>query len=821
MRIIKSYPFLKLINSYVIDAPVPSNINYLWNFGSLLGLCLVIQIVTGVTLAMHVRCDSVSMSRGPASIVPSFAIRLSGLGFGENSRLNLASLLKAKVCSKPISIKAFARSFFYDKTHTSRTIITTVLKLRESLGGNRWITSLWDCSAWSSIEGGSTGYSIRVMKVMGIVSKGKQRTLITNTGLPKGSNTYRQRNSYSTWVGDRPSLYSTYDLGNLRWKGRTVATLLFRRSYVSSGDTEEKSNVGSKLNKLSIRSKDYPEHKIDRNLYALICNVDTLIYAYDNIKSKPGNMTQGVTPETLDGISMEKLEKLAADLKSDKFKFSPSRRVEIPKESGGNRTLSIASPMDKIVQEAMRLVLEAIYEPLFIHNSHGFRPKKGCHTALKQINSEFQPAQWIIEGDLTKCFDSISHQKLMQLIENKIEDRRFTKLIWKSLSAGYFEFRVFKFNIAGTPQGSIVSPILANIFLDQLDHFVLDLKKDFDKGVRAPRSKESRYYEYHILKARKEGRKQQMRKLIAERTKYPSIDFGSDGFKKLLYVRYADDWLIGIRGTHKEALDILDKVRKFCDSIGLEVSDSKTKLTSFNREWVMFLGTKIGRSKHSNCSHMGKESWTKRNKLGIRLEAPLHRIKDKLVKASFMKGGKSAPKFLWLHHSHDQILNLYNSVLRGYLNYYKFVHNYGRLASYLEFILKQSCAKLLATKFSLQTMAKTYRKFGSRLRSPDGHKFYKPDYKISMKFLTSASPDIGAMFRQKTNFGLDNQNCSVCGSDYRVEMHHVRAMKDLNPKISYMDRQMVRINRKRIPLCRTCHMLKHRRTETVFDKDKK
>lgn len=273
----------------------------------------------------------------------------------------------------------------------------------------------------------------------------------------------------------------------------------------------------------------------------MVTSVDMLIYAYDNIKSKPGNMTPGTTPETLDGISLEKLEDLSKSLRSEKFTFSPSRRVEIPKASGGTRPLSIASPMDKIVQEAMRLVLEAIYEPLFADSSHGFRPNRSCHTALKKVSQEFQPVQWVIEGDLAKFFDTISHQKIMQIIENKIKDRRFTKLIRKALKAGYLAFGRPKINIVGTPQGSIVSPILANIFLHQLDLFVLSLKNEFDCGMKAPRSKASRYYEYHILKARKEGDMVKMRKLISERSREVSIDFGSENFKRLSYVRYADD----------------------------------------------------------------------------------------------------------------------------------------------------------------------------------------------------------------------------------------------------------------------------------------
>lgn len=374
---------------------------------------------------------------------------------------------------------------------------------------------------------------------MDFASKGDSRTLALNTGLPKGGNSYRQRNTYSTHP--LSAAIEGYALSNVKGRGRSVALTSFKRTYVSGGDTEVKSNVISKLNELAKRSASNLDIKIDREIYRLVSSTDMLIYAYENIKSKPGNMTPGVSPETLDGISKENFEKISRSLRDESFSFAPSRRIQIPKGSGGSRPLSIASPRDKIVQEAMRLVLEAIYEPLFLDSSHGFRPKKGCHTALKKASQTFQPVQWVIEGDLAKFFDSIPHNKLMNIIEDKIVDRRFTKLIWKALKAGYFEFKTFKSNVVGTPQGSIVSPILANIFLHQLDTFVDSLKEGFDKGSKAPRSKESRFYEYHILKARKEGDILKMRRLIAERSMAPAIDFGSDTYKKLVYVRYADD----------------------------------------------------------------------------------------------------------------------------------------------------------------------------------------------------------------------------------------------------------------------------------------
>nr|UYR50718.1 hypothetical protein [Morchella crassipes] len=240
-----------------------------------------------------------------------------------------------------------------------------------------------------------------------------------------------------------------------------------------------------------------------------------------------------------------------------------------------------------------------------------------------------------------------------------------------------------------------------------------------------------------------------MRKLIAERSQSRAIDFGNDGFKRLSYVRYANDWIVGIRGTHQDAKEILNKISLFCASIGLTVSESKTKITAINTDPTLFLGTSISRSNHRSHSKMGTMRRLRRNNLGLRFEAPLDRINKKLSQAKFMVNGKSAPKFLWLHNDHDQIIVLYNSVLRGYLNYYSFTHNYGRLATYLEYILKQSCAKLLATKFTLGTMSQTYKKFGDRLTSPKGKTFFKPSYRATYKYKVKPNPVVEPYLKRR------------------------------------------------------------------------
>ncbi len=172
---------------------------------------------------------------------------------------------------------------------------------------------------------------------------------------------------------------------------------------------------------------------------------------------------------------------------------------------------------------------------------------------------------------------------------------------------------------------------------------------------------------------------------------------------------------------------------------------------------------------------------------------------------------------------------MYNSVLRGYLNYYKFTHNYGKLVSTLVLVLKSSSAKLLAAKYSLDTMAKTYQKFGPQLTAPNyteksaktkqakskSVSFLNPSYKMTFKFLTKDTPIISAMYGSKSLATLDGLECVACGSDYRVEMHHVRALKDLNPKLSAIDRLMASRRRKQIALCRECHMRKHHNKDNL------
>jgi group II intron reverse transcriptase/maturase len=649
--------------------------------------------------------------------------------------------------------------------------------------------------------------------------KESNRIHTATPGLPKGSNSY----------GNRAIVVPEITVNAVNIWGRVAAKSAFSyRNYSTGRATDLESNVMKKLQDLHLRSSKFPNESIDRNLYKLLCDTEILVIAYNKLKSKPGQMTPGVNPETLDGMSLEVLNEIVERIQDETFQFKPARRVQIPKASGGTRPLTIASPRDKIVQEAIRLILEAIFEPIFSEYSHGFRPQRGCHTALKAVRQQFQPVNWVIEGDISKCFDKIDHSKLMAIIEDKILDRRFTRLIWKALKGGYFEFRTYHNNIIGTPQGSIVSPLLANIFMSQLDEKVTKLKEEFDRGSKSKISSVANVYHSKISRAKLRGDMELVLKLTRESRKLPSANFEDSSFKKLTYVRYADDWMIGVKGTLQETQAIMAKVKDFLGEIGLTLSETKTKITNLVTGEALFLGTTIKRAREYSYTRPSHNNMLRRNSKKLRMEAPIARIINKLHTANFMKNNESCPKLIWMPLEHRQIIHMYNSVFRGYLNYYKFAHNYPRVASRIGYILKQSCAKLLATKLSLGTMARVYKKFGPNLaishtdaKDPKKVKEYSfliPSYKITLSFLTNSNPIIKALYGSVSITTLDNLECTNCGSDYRVEMHHVRHMKDLNPKLSSLDKLMVRANRKQIPLCRDCHMKHHREHPKVSSK---
>nr|YP_009517185.1 hypothetical protein C0991_000013 [Blastosporella zonata]AYE93076.1 hypothetical protein C0991_000013 [Blastosporella zonata] len=655
------------------------------------------------------------------------------------------------------------------------------------------------------------------IKEMSEKPKSMSSRIHTNTGPAKAGLGYAVRglglavNRYGVLIGTRStskmSLWSSPVLTFLR---------------ANSTGTGCSTNVLDKLRDLNNRSKNLPDLPIDRDLYkTFILNKDMFLIAYNRLKSKPGMMTPGISPRTLDGMSSEIIEDTISKLRSESFSFSPGRRFENAKASGGTRPLTIGNPLEKLVQEIIRMVLEAIYEPSFKNTSFGFRPKRSSHTALRYVFTKFKGCAWWLEGDIKGCFDKIPHDKLMELLSLRIKDQRFLQLIRKALNAGYMLNNIPKYDVVGTPQGSIISPILANIYLHQLDEYVEKLKYEFDVYGQRKRHPMVRKLQWLITKAKRIGDTKEVRRLAVEMRNNPN-KLINDGNRNIQFVRYADDWIIAVNGSYKEATDILAKVTAFLGNLGLTVSPTKTKITNTYKEPAVFLGTNIAHSRYTTYSLHRKGSF-QRNSGFLVLSAPMTRIQKRLREAGYLKNHRGVTRTVWLSLEIRQILNLANSIIRGYENYYSFVVNKGQLCSYVYYIIKDVVLRTLANKLSLKTRAAVINKFGPNLQLFDQNNrdkdknpklitsLYKPSYRINVwDFKGSVNTNIKALFASEFSLAnLDGLSCVVCGSEYKVEMLHVRAMKDIKHKKGTLDYLKAKRNRKQIPVCRDCHMKHH------------
>ena len=370
------------------------------------------------------------------------------------------------------------------------------------------------------------------------------------------------------------------------------------------------------LNSLATHSRQ-PDYKFER-LYRLLFNERMYHVAYQRIYAKEGNMTKGADNKNIDRMSIARIAKLIASFKDETYQPVPSRRVYIPKKNGKKRPLGIPTFNDKLLQEVVRMILEAIYEGSFDMNSHGFRPKRSCHTALRQIQQTFNGARWFIEGDIKGFFDNINHDVMITILGKRIADERFLRLIRKFLNAGYIENWTFHKTYSGTPQGGIISPILANIYLDQLDRYMREYIQRFDKGKERADNPERIKFEYGkrlaVLKLKKVKNKEERKSIVREIKGYDkgraAISCGVDmdeNFRRLKYVRYADDFLCAVIGTKAEAETIKQDIKMFLqEKLALELSEEKTLITH-GRKSAKFLGYEI---------YVRKSTQTKRNKAG-------------------------------------------------------------------------------------------------------------------------------------------------------------------------------------------------------------
>lgn len=559
---------------------------------------------------------------------------------------------------------------------------------------------------------------------------------------------------------------------------------------------------------------------INEKLIHVISDIDVLRLSYELIKSKPGNMTLGITEETLNGLDLEFLLKMSKTIKSGKYKFSASRRVWIPKSGKTEeRPLGIASPREKIVQKSLEMVLTAIYEPLFKDTSHGFRPNKGTHSALKMVDVTFKGANWFIEADISKCFDEINHEVLMNILKKKIKCDKTLALLKSALRAGYIEVGgLSEKGILGTPQGSVLSPLLCNIYLHELDCYVEKLRIDTDKGTR--RRQNPKYTK--ILNRMANSSKEERILLRKELRKNPAKDPMDLNFIRLRYVRYADDFLLSIIGPRNLANDVKNKIKTFLsEKLKLRLNGMKTQISEARKTPARFLGVEIKwRKTQEKKVVLTKNKKKARITSRIEMRAPMKDLVRKLVARKFAKwdlAGKTViPSGLTFiqNQSHADIVSYYNAVIRGILNYYSMADNRSQMGSLVR-ILRMSCARTLALKYKMRFMSKAFKKFGRKLKCPETNKeLYIPkDLKRTRTFNVSEPENLEMLERRwtgKLTRSSLGKECIICGKT-PAEMHHIRKLKELKSRktISWFTMQMAAINRKQVPLCRDHHIRLH------------
>jgi retron-type reverse transcriptase len=350
--------------------------------------------------------------------------------------------------------------------------------------------------------------------------------------------------------------------------------------------------------------------KLNTNIYDLLLDYDLHIASYEYIKKKSGSLTPGFTPETVDPISRRTMQKTIESLKDHSFQFKPARIENITKANGKMRAFGISSPKDKIVQQVMVMILEAIYiydNASVSVKSHGFIPKKGVHTALKNI-STWKAIDWFIEGNTKSYFDTIDHKKLEFLLRKRIEDQQFIDLYWKAVKAGYVEVKENIISILGTSQGSVLSPILGNIYLHELDSFIGNFCKEsqLSEASTLPSTKSLKLNsasKIHTINRKKikglnltTDKQMELKKRIVERGYIPSSI--NDSRVKINYVRYADEFLIGITGSLRMTKQLQSQINEYITKeLMLTRSLEKTKIIGAKVEKVLFLGTHIYRPK--------------------------------------------------------------------------------------------------------------------------------------------------------------------------------------------------------------------------------
>lgn len=572
-------------------------------------------------------------------------------------------------------------------------------------------------------------------------------------------------------------------------------------------------------------------------VYRCLYSEDLFLRAYAKIYKNQGAMTPGTANETADGMSIEVIRDIIAQLRYEQFTFRPARRSYADKKNGGKRPLGMPDFPEKLMQEVLRMVLEAYYEPRFRDSSHGFRPEKGCHTALTYLHHKFRASKWFIEGDIRGCFDNIDHEVLLQILARDIQDGRLLNLIHKGLKAGIVEDWTYKPSYSGTPQGGIVSPILANIYLNELDSYIEDvLMPHYTRGDRRQRDPEYRKIAYRLDRARKRGDRVAAAHLEQKMRQMPSKITDDAAFRRLNYVRYADDFILGFIGTKAEAEAIKQAIGNFLrDRLRLELSSEKTLITHATTEQAKFLGYAVSIYRADHKTTRRKDSRTRmRSATGrVRLGVP-YGLTTELAKR-YQRNGKPVSEVRLLAFSDAHIIDVYQQRYRGLAEYYKFAVDRSHLSS-LKNVMQAALVKTLAHKYKM-SVSEVYREYRTK-KEVDGYEYVVlqrtvPTSKgerhiywgaIPLKAVkpSNSIPIVDKPYREHYRDvrsdliqRLQANTCELCGAEEKCEVHHVRKLANLKRRWAGRKakpewvKTMIAMQRKTLIVCRRCHVAIH------------
>jgi group II intron reverse transcriptase/maturase len=561
------------------------------------------------------------------------------------------------------------------------------------------------------------------------------------------------------------------------------------------------------------------------DIYRQLYNPSLYLRAYARLYANEGAMTPGATKETVDGMSLAKIEAIIDALRHERYRWTPVRRTYIPKKRGKKlRPLGVPSWSDKLLQEVIRLMLEAYYEPQFSPHSHGFRPERGCHTALQEIQQTWQGTKWFLEGDITGCFDNVSHEVLLSILHEKLHDQRFLRLIENLLKAGYLEQWRYHATLSGCPQGGVVSPVLANIYLDRLDQYVEQvLLPAYTRGTKRQRNKQ-----YNTLRVRaqyywKQGDRAKAAELQKQARRLPERDPNDQEYRRLRYLRYADDFCLGFAGPKVEAEQIKAQLKDFLhETLKLGLSEEKTLITHATTKPAHFLGYELvvqqAQDKHDRHGRRCVNGH-----IGLRVPAKV--IQEKCV--LYQARGKPRRRGELILDSDYSIISRYQAEYRGFVQYYQLAQNVSWLWE-VHHIMRLSLLKTLAGKYK-SSVGRMIRKYHATTSTPYGEYVC-----LQVQVERTGKPPLVARFggiplrRQAHAILTDGflsiarrparnellkrllaEQCELCQSTEQIEVHHLRKLADLK-KMGQKEpplwvQVMAARRRKTLVLCRACH----------------